>query len=194
MPPRLLRRHKVVRDLEWALASPPMLTASEGPLPSVVALATTQRWLAELDHTPQPLLDFIRRQQQQGKGTALGFYFGQLLEFWVRHCPALSPAAVRVGVPIKGQGQGRTRTATVGQLKLLVQHPRFGDDAAWTGQQEQDAAARGHSEELLQLYHWEASVKFFLRAPPPPSGRALRRGKKAVPLCAVCVRRAAWLR
>ena len=91
---------------------------------------------------------------QQGKGTALGFYFGQLLEFWIRHCPALTPTAVRVNTPIKA-AEG---ASTVGQLKFLVQHAELksggGDDK---------------SEQQLFLYHWEASVKFFLHAAPPPS-------------------------
>ena len=163
---------KLVRDLEWALASPAVFSPGDGPLRKIVPLAQSRAWLGSLDACPQPLLDFIVEQQQDGKGTALGFYFAQLIEYWIRFCPVLSPLAVRVNVPIKAaSGLG-----TVGQLKFLVQHADLERGSA----AECDPSTQLEVSGVPRLYHWEASVKYFLHASTPngdnvtAGGRALR--------------------
>ena len=55
-------RHKVVRDLAWAVGSPHLLDTPEA-FPDAEAAAAAKAaapWLAELDADPSPLLHFIR--------------------------------------------------------------------------------------------------------------------------------------
>jgi hypothetical protein len=160
---------KLVRDLEWALASPAVFSPGDGPLRKIVPLAQSRAWLGSLDACPQPLLDFIVEQQQDGKGTALGFYFAQLIEYWIRFCPVLSPLAVRVNVPIKAaSGLG-----TVGQLKFLVQHADLERGSA----AECDPSTQLEVSGVPRLYHWEASVKYFLHASTPNGGNVTAGGR-----------------
>ena len=151
--PPLLRRHKVVRDLEWVWTSPgvfsPRAAAARPPgLPDstcagVAASAECQHWLAALDREPAPLVAFLVEEHGHDSSTALGFYFAQLLEFWLRFCPGLGAQSLQINRPIKVGAQ------TVGQLKYLFQRPAF------PGQCGPD-----------RLHHWESSVKYFLRAAP----------------------------
>lgn len=89
-------RHKVVRDLQWVMASPNMLHAGCG-IPvfedafanDLVALA--QRWLESLDAEPSSLRAFLNGLEGKKR---LGHYYGGLVEFWLRHCPAVGAERV----------------------------------------------------------------------------------------------------
>ena len=177
----MLWQHKVVRDLEWAWASPGMFAAgAAGPdCPvladeSVTAIASAPAaaaWLASLDAEPAPLRAFLADGQdgcrQRGSGATLGFYFAQLVEFWLRHCPALpgEPAPAvdgvwRRGISRAGGGGGgrelrvnspvKVGTQTVGQLKYLWLGPPLPPNQG--------------SPLHPVLHHLEISVKFLLRA------------------------------
>lgn len=151
------RRHKVVRDLEWAWTSPNIFSSRgagslvcpaglpDATCAGVAASASCQKWLEILDADPAPLVSFLVEEHGHESHTALGFYFAQLLEFWLRACPSLGVESLHTNRPIKVGGSAQT----VGQLKYLFRRPAFpGLDGP------------------VRLHHWEASVKYFLRAAP----------------------------
>ena len=145
--------NKAVRDLHWALASPHVLSADAVPVVSESwcenVVARSLPWLQQLDADPTPLESWLRSQRNVRR---LGFYFAALLEFWVRHSPALSLtssstpadhgmelrqvlAQQQIHAGIDGQ--------CAGQLKLVFERIAGKDDTR------------------TEFAHWESHVKFF---------------------------------
>ena len=152
-----IRRHKLVRDLEWVWLSPNIFSAEltdcaglcDSTAAAVAADPKCVRWLERLDAAPAPLVEFVGYDPQ----LPLGFYFAKLLEYWLRCCPSLEVAkgSLRVNQPITSPNGGKT----VGQLKYLFRCQAFRGHSTSTHSVEPHA---------MRLHHWEASVKFFLRA------------------------------
>lgn len=144
--PWLRWRHPAVRDLAWAIASPPLLAGSRSRDGTrwpdrdwcQQALQQCTDWLAALDHDPTPLLAHLA----QAHDHRLGSHFENLLAFWLgwpgnpRHRLVARNLAVRC--------EGRT----LGEFDFLVQD---------------------HVEGELQ--HWEVAVKFFLGVQPGGEAR-----------------------
>ena len=144
--------HPDVRDLAFAIASPPILSAWPAALLADVvandhaeqviwpdadvwmgyAQAYHHRLLA-LDQQPEALVDHLARLHT----TRLGTRFEALIAFWLKD---------RIGHPFELIGQNIQRqhgTRTIGELDLLV---------------------RNHDSGLVE--HWELSIKFYLGEPP----------------------------
>ncbi len=126
-------RDRIVRDLQWSLASPPLAAAR---LPS--SLAPAETWftelgrnaalpLARLDQDPQPLHAAVRNCRDR----RLGAYFETLLDFWLERYSRWRVVARRL--PIHAQGR------TLGEFDFLLYDNRH-----------------AHHE------HWEVAVKFYL--------------------------------
>ena len=131
---------QVVRDPAWALASPHILSDDVDAHGVRVysdddarrALAESRAWLSSLDDDPAHLLRWVASQRGSNK---LGFYFGALIEYAARFCPAIAAEAVTVHRQVAHDlGAGRM----VGQLKLVAKRPdrtgaRRRDDASEVG-------------------------------------------------------------
>jgi len=121
-------KHKIVRDLQWAMASPSIYSAR------ALSLLTDEfcqeltndcgPWLIGVDADPQHLKEWILSRPQHSR---LGLYFALLLEYWLRFCPSLAVGSeLVVGRQIKkARGQG-----TKGQLKFMFKSDRFSPDPA----------------------------------------------------------------
>ncbi|ETV92207.1 hypothetical protein, variant [Aphanomyces invadans] len=153
---RRQRRRKIVKDLEWVLNSPHILSSRFQVLPThisqtILALESTQAWLDELNENPMPLYTFLAAKRRDRASLALGVYFASLLEFWLRHCPSWTVEHLVVGQQLVTVKASRT----VGQLKFVFR-----------------MFLPSSSSEFVDM-HWEASIKFFLLttiSPPSPSG------------------------
>ena len=106
-------QHPDVRSLAWLLDSPILLNVLHprwanqlAQLPLITS--TTAAWLAELDHTPQPLLDFLAVHAH----TRLGHYAENLLSFYFKWCGELVAHSVQV----------RSHT-TIGEFDFLLNTP-----------------------------------------------------------------------
>eukprot|EP01043_Picozoa_sp_COSAG02_P036095 COSAG02_NODE_2625_length_8397_cov_2.746806_2_plen_545_part_00 len=160
------RRHKLVRDLEWVWLSPSIFSHDlegcaglcDSTCAAIAADPRCTRWLDQLDAIPAPLIEHLGHDP----ALPLGFYFAKLLEFWLRCCPALEvpESSLSVNQPITTPHDGKT----VGQLKYIFRRQTF--RSHWDGEVRQDSAPGCLSAPVLRLHHWEASVKFFLRAVP----------------------------
>jgi len=80
-----------VRDLAWAIGAPGLLEADATPYQGRVVddvwcsnqLLKCSDWLKALDHTPQPLHQYIAARPTR----RLGHYFETLIIFWLSHQP-----------------------------------------------------------------------------------------------------------
>lgn len=138
-------QHAAVRDLAWALASPPLLAPPAqrvGPgdrlrwLNSAWAgraFRASEEWLAALDRHPAPLLDALGRRGDP----RLGNYFEALLAFWLAWPGNPLYRLVRHNLPV------RANNRTLGELDFLVEDRQSGE-----------------------LQHWEVAVKFYLGVAP----------------------------
>ncbi|RHY96017.1 hypothetical protein DYB31_015741 [Aphanomyces astaci] len=158
---RRRRRRKVVKDLEWSLSSPHLLSSRFQVLPAdvtqgILGQEATQTWLDDLHDDPTPLYAFLAgtylnlrhipshhialEKRRDRASLALGGYFASLLEFWLRHCPTW-----RVEHLVVGQQLVTAKTSrTVGQLKFVFR-----------------MFLPSSSSDFTDM-HWEASIKFFL--------------------------------
>lgn len=133
--PWLRWRHQVVRDLAWALASPPLLTPANESARwpdndwCQQVWHDSADWLSELDHDPTPLLHSLSARRDP----RLGSYFEGLLAFWLA-----APANTRYRL-IAGNLPVRAHKQTLGELDFLVEDKRLGE-----------------------IQHWEVAVKFYL--------------------------------
>jgi len=135
-------RHKAVRDLAWLVQCPSLLSAATGlellAEPSdEQQVADTAAWLADLERSPEGLLEEISRQPNVRR---LGFYAAALTEYWLRHGPAWGAQKFLTTVPLASPADPSGKR-TAGQLKLVC----------------------SREEEIL---HVESSLKFFVDAIP----------------------------
>jgi len=135
---------QVVRDLAWALASPPLLASVRSQTPagqrvrwlnqawSERAMAASSDWLKALDRHPAPLLHALADRDSR-----LGRYFENLLAFWLSWPGNPLYRLVGQSLPI------RSKNRIVGELDFLVEDRQSGE-----------------------LQHWEVAVKFYLGIRP----------------------------
>lgn len=131
------RQHQAVRDLEWVLASVPLLN---NPFPNTPvhwwshddnqkAYQHSLEWLTELDKNPAPLHQLLA-QQKDGR---LGHYFETLIAFWLSWDNNPHYRLITQSLPVL---EGKR---TAGELDFLVANSTTG-----------------------KIEHWEVAVKFYL--------------------------------
>ena len=112
--PRQLHQ-PAVRDLAWALLSPPLLLhapcSQRHPLSGSLWADEPERlanWLQRLDAAPQPLHEWLA-----GKPTRrLGLYYERLWQFALQQAPGIEVLAANLPIRLDGQ--------TLGELDLLL--------------------------------------------------------------------------
>jgi len=137
--PWLRWRYPAVRDLAWAIGSPPLLRPARAGLDHAPrwldqawcdrALAVSRDWLDALDHDPAPLRDHLARARDH----RLGSYFEDLLAFWLTWPDNPLYALIARNLPVRHEGR------TLGEFDFLVRERASGE-----------------------TQHWEVAVKFFL--------------------------------
>ncbi len=112
--PRRLRQ-PAVRDLAWALLSPPLLVNAPWPQRHplsgsgwVADPGALQAWLVQLDGDPAPLLDWLARSASH----RLGVYYERLWQFALQQAPGVELLAANL--PIRQGGH------TLGELDMLL--------------------------------------------------------------------------
>lgn len=126
-------QHDVVRDLVWAVASPPLILFEAADCMWFDHAWYEQRyrdssdWLRALDHDPTALLEAVAAQ----KDRRLGNYFETLWAFWLV-ADARYDLVAR-NLPVRDGGD------TLGELDFIVRDNQTG-----------------------LHYHWEVAVKFYL--------------------------------
>jgi hypothetical protein len=128
-------QHHIVRDLAWAIASPPLLIPDN--LTCVWyrddwyrdLYSSSQSWLQELDAAPEKLQERLDSQ----KDRRLGRYFETLWAFWLENSQRFE--IVEHNLPLRDEKK------TLGELDFLVLDKQSG-----------------------KHLHWEMAVKFYLGA------------------------------
>lgn len=126
-------QHHVVRDLAWAIASPPLLRLEQTACRWYDSdwyqdlYITSQDWLQRLDQAPKALQELLDSQ----KDRRLGRYFEMLWTFWLENSSRFE--VIEQNLPLRDQGK------TLGELDFLVFDKVSG-----------------------QNLHWEVAVKFYL--------------------------------
>ncbi|OWJ91866.1 cobalt chelatase [Pseudomonas sp. A46] len=112
--PRQLHR-PVVRDLAWALLSPPLLSQSPWRQRHPLTASDWARrpgdladWLLRLDRQPAPLESWLA----QAPNRRLGLYYERLWQFALHQSPGVELLAANLPIRIGGQ--------TLGELDLLL--------------------------------------------------------------------------
>ena len=112
--PRHLRQ-PAVRDLAWALLSPPLL--EQAPWPQRHPLSASdwrehpehlRDWLLALDRDPTPLLDWLARLSSR----RLGLYYERLWQFALQQAPGVELLAANLPI--------RRGSHTLGELDILL--------------------------------------------------------------------------
>jgi hypothetical protein len=134
---RLIFKNRLVRDLEWVIASPPLVSG---------LLNDTHWWnhedcyneyldclpaLKELDLDPSPLSYHLER----AKSKRLGHRFEALIAYWITISPNYKLLAKNIQVIVHGH--------TYGEVDFIIQEKR-----------------------TLKVIHLEVAVKFYLGSPP----------------------------
>lgn len=133
-------KQPVVRELAFAIASPPLLSQWPHQQPDFsISLPDAQFWhqqflnywprLQQLEQNPQPLQDYL----QKLRSTRLGIRFEQLLAFWLED-DAYHPFKL-LGHSIKRMDGQRT----LGEIDFLIKNKNSGE-----------------------IEHWEVAIKFYL--------------------------------
>ncbi|RVU84589.1 DUF1853 family protein [Leucothrix sargassi] len=129
--------HRVVRDLAWVIASPPLVAGEfEGVTWWDKDFVTAEYqaclpMLSRLDEDPRDLVDYLAQQ----KGRALGHRFEALVGYWLMISPNLE--LLHRGVQLHHEGR------TLGELDFILQDKR-----------------------TEQVIHLEVAVKFFMGLDP----------------------------
>lgn len=132
-------RHSVVRDLAWALLSPPLLAPKDddvqwfGPDWCSQVFAAYRGRLDRLDLNPAPLLEHLQARSDR----RLGSRFEGLLHFWLADPANSQYRLLAHNLPIR---QGKL---TLGELDFVVRE-----------------LASGTTQ------HWEVAVRFYLATRP----------------------------
>lgn len=132
---------RCLRDLEWAIGSPPLLHDSMDEVEPAETwanfLSASETLFAQLTQDTTPLTDELSRFNCH----RLGLYFEGLLSYWLKHSGVF--AVVKDHQPIYDPGSRRT----IGEIDWLLADP--------------------HNPHQLQ--HWECAVKFYLSPAAPQS-------------------------
>ena len=112
--PRHLRQ-PTVRDLAWALLSPPLLAGAPWPQRHPLSASgwvenpgQLRDWLLCLDRNPAPLLDWLARSASR----RLGLYYERLWQFALQQAPGVELLAANL--PIRQGGH------TLGELDMVL--------------------------------------------------------------------------
>ena len=126
-------RHAEVRDLAWAIASPPLMQPAGSachwfsPEWYMQRYSAAQEWLKKLDQDPTSLIEQLDAQRDR----RLGNYFETLLAYWLGADSRFD--LIERNLPIREAGN------TLGELDFIVRDNHSGLN-----------------------YHWEVAVKFYL--------------------------------
>lgn len=126
-------KHRIVRDLAWVIASPPLISGQLNGVDWWGADFLNEEYLAclpaleQLDHDPAILAQYLASM----KSKALGHRFEALVAFWLK----ISPRFELIDKNLQIQGEGRT----LGELDFIIRD------------RQSDA-----------LIHLEVSVKFYM--------------------------------
>ena len=127
-----------VRDLAWAVCSPPLVTSSRSDVGGIETqfcereFERAQELLGNLERDPGPLHAALSSQASP----RLGKYFENLIAFWLEHSPHHEV--------LKRNLQVRDEKRTYGELDLVVRDLRTD-----------------------RVGHWEVAVKFYLQQGNP---------------------------
>lgn len=112
--PRELRTPQV-RDLAWAIVSPPMLTVTDWPQRHPLSGSDwvqhpegLEAFLRHLDEHSEPLLEWLARSSTR----RLGLYYERLWQFAIKHAPGVELIAANLPIRIEGH--------TLGELDMLL--------------------------------------------------------------------------
>ena len=125
--------HRVVRDLAWALLSPPLLEQLEEDSQSLLQQEYLDskddifEWLLRVDQSPEALIHYVQQRSQ----VRIGIYFEQLLGFYFSHYPRFELLNQNLQV------QGAKRT--LGEFDFIIRDKKNG-----------------------MYFHIESAVKFYL--------------------------------
>ncbi|KAL1526058.1 hypothetical protein AB1Y20_020879 [Prymnesium parvum] len=154
-------RHKAVRDLHWALASPSILAPGDSIaiLPDASSAEIVDRslpWLLELERCPEHLEEWLAQQRNVRR---LGIYFAALLQYWVRFCPHLAEARASGEALVLSEQQVHLglQGEVAGQLKCVFQRRAHSVGPQLTS---------GVDAPTVELEHWESHIKYFAYVPP----------------------------
>lgn len=126
-------RHHIVRDLAWAIASPPLLIIDELSCTWFdnhwyqELYESSLDWLHHVDEAPENLQESLDSQ----KDRRLGRYFETLWAYWLEQSPRFE--LIEQNLPIRDDSE------TLGELDFLVLDKLSG-----------------------RYLHWEVAVKFYL--------------------------------
>jgi len=126
-------KHQSVRDLAWAIASPPLITNLSHPCVWSDGAwyqrlyESTLPWLVALDADPEELEELLSNQ----KDRRMGKYFETLWSFWLRHCPFYEVVENNIQIIIDGE--------TLGEIDFIL-----------------------FDKVTKKTVHWEVAVKFYL--------------------------------
>ncbi len=126
-------RHQCVRDLAWALGSPPLMVcrSADAVWPDADHYERIGRragdWLSALDDDPARLQQYLAAQ----KDRRLGHYFESLWAYWLKHGSGYEIVGQNVQIVIDGR--------TLGEMDFILFDP--------------------HRRCFM---HWELAIKFFL--------------------------------
>ena len=126
-------QHHVVRDLAWAIASPPLLIPEKQHCYWYDnewyrdLYESSLGWLKKLDEAPE----ILRERLESQKDRRLGRYFETLWAFWLEQSPRFE--IIEQNLPLRVDGK------TLGELDFLVLDKQSG-----------------------KTLHWEVAVKFYL--------------------------------
>ncbi len=127
-------KHRIVRDLAWAISSPPLVDlTAEGMKGASRSWCEQQsalfhEHLRQLDDDPNPLMEQLGPRPTP----RLGKYFENLVAYWLASSQQFDLLARNVQI--------RNATQTLGELDFLVKNRSTG-----------------------RVSHWEVAVKFYLR-------------------------------
>jgi len=126
-------KHRVVRDLGWALLSPPLLQQLDADDLHLLQReyidneGAIYQWLLSIDQSPEPLIHYVQQRSQ----VRIGIYFEQLLGFYFSHYPRFLLLSQNLQV----QGEKRT----LGEFDFII-----------------------HDKQSGEYFHIESAVKFYL--------------------------------
>lgn len=126
-------QHQVVRDLVWAIASPPLIVPGKKQCCWYSEqwyrelYRQSENWLCDLDAQPE----YLQQRVDSQKDRRMGRYFETLWAFWLEQHPRYE--IVQQNLPLRQGGN------TIGELDFLVLDKQSG-----------------------KYLHWEMAVKFYL--------------------------------
>ena len=97
-----------LRDLQWVISSPFLL--KDPPEPNLASHPETRALLARLEKDPAPLIDHLAALPRQ----RLGYYFEQLVIFWLENLPSVDVIGANLRVYREKQ--------SLGEIDLVFSH------------------------------------------------------------------------